>query len=82
VLAGWLFTSTRYATAKLVRGERRRHAREVEAQLMQEITQDDPAAHLDWERVRPVLDEVIGELGDHATSQPRLPPHRTCATRG
>jgi RNA polymerase sigma factor (sigma-70 family) len=65
VLAGWLFTSTRYATAKLVRGERRRHAREVEAQLMQEITQDDPAAQLDWERVRPVLDEVIGELGDH-----------------
>src|SRR5436189_6234372 len=28
VLAGWLFTSTRFAAAKLVRGERRRHARE------------------------------------------------------
>src|SRR5688500_1405946 len=61
VLAGWLFTSTRYATAKLVRGERRRHAREVEAQLMQEIN-DDPTAQLDWQRVRPVLDDVIGEL--------------------
>ena len=28
VLAGWLFTSTRFVTAKLVRGERRRQARE------------------------------------------------------
>src|SRR5688500_10923552 len=64
VLAGWLFTSVRYATAKLVRGERRRHAREVEAQLMQELTHDDPAAQLDWQRVRPVLDDVIAELSD------------------
>lgn len=64
VLAGWLFTSTRYATAKLVRGERRRQAREVEAQLMQEINNTDPAAQLDWQRVRPVLDDVIGELSD------------------
>ena len=67
VLAGWLFTSTRFAAAKLVRGERRRHARETEAHLMQEIflpAPEDPAARLDWARVRPVLDEVLGELGD------------------
>jgi RNA polymerase sigma factor (sigma-70 family) len=64
VLAGWLFTSTRYATAKLVRGEQRRHAREVEAQLMQDINHADSAIQLDWQRVRPVLDEVIGELSD------------------
>ena len=67
VLAGWLFTSTRFAAAKLVRGERRRHAREAEAHLMQEIflpDPDDPAVRLDWARVRPVLDEVLGELGD------------------
>src|SRR3954467_3135206 len=37
VLAGWLFTSTRFAAAKAVRGERRRQAREAEAQLMQEL---------------------------------------------
>ena len=37
VLAGWLFTSTRFAAAKLVRGERRRHVREQKAQLMQEL---------------------------------------------
>lgn len=64
VLAGWLFTSTRFAAAKLVRGERRRHNREQEAQHMQEILQSDPAASLDWERVRPVLDDALGELDE------------------
>ncbi len=63
VLAGWLFTSTRFAAAKAVRGEQRRHAREAEAQLMEELSRD-PAAQLDWARVRPVLDEVLGELSD------------------
>jgi len=65
VLAGWLFTSTRFAAAKAVRGERRRHAREEEAHLMQEIFRpDDPATQLDWARVRPVLDEALAELDD------------------
>src|SRR4051812_30163799 len=64
VLAGWLFTSARFAAAKLVRGEQRRHAREQEAQLMQELFRDDPTAQLEWERVRPVLNDVIGELGE------------------
>lgn len=63
VLAGWLVTSTRFAAAKAVRGEQRRHARETEAQLMQELNRD-PAAQLDWERVRPVLDEVLSELAE------------------
>ncbi len=62
VLAGWLFTSTRYAAAKAVRTERRRAAREQEAQLMQ-ATNDD-SADLDWGRVRPVLDEALGELSE------------------
>jgi RNA polymerase sigma factor (sigma-70 family) len=61
VLAGWLFTSTRFASAKLVRGERRRQAREQEAHLMQTLGSDESAS-LDWERVRPVLDDVLGEL--------------------
>ncbi len=61
VLAGWLFTSTRFAAAKLVRGEHRRRTREQEAQLMQE---SDPTAALDWERVRPVLDEALGEMDE------------------
>jgi len=61
VLAGWLFTSTRFAAAKLVRGEQRRRTREQEAELMQE---PDPTAALDWERVRPVLDEALAELDE------------------
>src|SRR5262245_10000541 len=38
VLAGWLFTSTRFAAAKKVRGEQRRVAREQEAFVMQETS--------------------------------------------
>ncbi|MBC7369273.1 MAG: TonB family protein [Undibacterium sp.] len=65
VLAGWLFTSTRYAAAKQVRGERRRQARETEAQLMQERFHDDDGVEaLDWGRVRPVLDAALAELGE------------------
>lgn len=63
VLAGWLFTSTRFTTAKLVRSERRRQAREQEAQLMQDLNQDD-AATLDWQQVRPVLDDALAELAE------------------
>jgi RNA polymerase sigma factor (sigma-70 family) len=62
VLAGWLFTSTRFVTAKLVRGERRRQVREGEAHLMQAMNSDDVSAKLDWDRVRPVLDHALGEL--------------------
>ena len=64
VLAGWLFTSTRFAAAKAVRGERRRQSREQEAHLMQEISPPDLSASLDWDRVRPVLDEALGELSE------------------
>ena len=64
VLAGWLFTSTRFAAAKLVRGERRRQTREQEALLMQEDSPSDPTSQLEWERVRPVLDEALAELDD------------------
>jgi TonB family protein len=59
-----LFTSTRFATAKLVRGERRRHAREQEAQLMHELTNDAASSAVEWEHVRPVLDDAMAELPD------------------
>jgi RNA polymerase sigma factor (sigma-70 family) len=61
VLAGWLFTSTRFAAAKLVRSEQRRRTREQEAELMQE---SDPTATLDWERMHPVLDDALAELDE------------------
>ncbi|MDB6115901.1 MAG: polymerase, sigma-24 subunit, subfamily [Lacunisphaera sp.] len=62
LLPGWLFTSTRFAAAKLVRTARRRQAREAAALLMQDHSPTD--APLDWERVRPVLDEALGELDE------------------
>src|SRR5262249_27235294 len=37
VLTGWLYTSTHFAAAKVVRAERRRHAREQEAHNMREL---------------------------------------------
>jgi RNA polymerase sigma factor (sigma-70 family) len=64
VLAGWLFTSARFAAAKLVRGERRRLNREKEALLMQETSPSDPTFQVDWEQIRPVLDEALAALDE------------------
>lgn len=64
VLAGWLFTSTRYAAAKLVRANQRRQRREQEALLMQSIEGSDGGAQPDWERIRPVLDEALASLNE------------------
>ncbi len=63
VLTGWLYTSTRFAAAKMVRGEQRRHAREEQVTTMQELLRSDgpePA----WEQIRPILDEAMHELGE------------------
>src|SRR5687768_12598081 len=61
VLAGWLYTATQHAAAKVVRTESRRRTREQEAHLMQEIFGSNESP-VDWERVRPVLDTAMGEL--------------------
>ena len=46
-LAGWLFTSTRFAAAKFVRGEQRRRLREQEAwNPCKKTLRQDPAASL------------------------------------
>lgn len=63
VLTGWLYTSAHFAAAKVVRTERRRHAREEEAQLMHELLSD-PAPDLDWETLQPVLDAAMLELDE------------------
>src|SRR5262245_27530124 len=60
-LAGWLYTSTHFTAAKAVRTARRRHAREQEAQAMQEMLHS-PTTELDWDSLRPVLDNVMLEL--------------------
>src|SRR5882724_4840264 len=63
VLAGWLYTSTHYAAAKVARAERRRKTHEQEAETMKEILQDATPA-TDWERLRPVLDDVMLQLNE------------------
>src|SRR5687767_14639376 len=61
-LVSWLYTSTRFAALKLVRTEQRRIAREQEAYAMQEYSRENSS--LDWERLRPVFDDAMHELGE------------------
>jgi RNA polymerase sigma factor (sigma-70 family) len=63
VLTGWLYTSAHFAAAKAVRTEQRRHTREQEAHLMNQLLSY-PAPDLDWEKLRPVLDAAMLELND------------------
>jgi RNA polymerase sigma factor (sigma-70 family) len=64
-IVGWLYRGSRYALAKRLRAELRRHNRE--SQAMQDF---DPSASAstttppDWERVRPVLDEALADLSE------------------
>jgi len=63
ILTGWLFTSARFAVSRLIRGEQRRKAREHAAQLM-DLTQGEMTATVEWDRLRPVLDDALAELSD------------------
>jgi RNA polymerase sigma factor (sigma-70 family) len=58
ILTGWLYTSARFASAGIVRTERRRQSREQEAYVMNEETT--PAR--DWEQLHPVIDELMDQL--------------------
>ena len=63
VLTGWLYTTAHHIACKVMRAERRRRAREKETQSMDEIWHDaEPSA--DWSRLRPVLEEVMQDLGE------------------
>lgn len=62
VLVGWLYTTARFAAARVVRAEKRRQAREQEAHLMQDSTVE-PSADPEWQQLRPVLDDVMDQLG-------------------
>ena len=63
VITGWLYTSAHFAAAKAVRSEQRRHTHEQEAHDMRESVHD-PTSGLDWEKLRPVLDQVMHELNE------------------
>jgi hypothetical protein len=60
-LAGWLYTSVRYVSANLQRGEQRRAMREEEAQAMNELLNPAPTDSA-WEELRPVLDDALHDL--------------------
>ncbi|MEO6568517.1 MAG: sigma-70 family RNA polymerase sigma factor, partial [Opitutaceae bacterium] len=60
-LGGWLFTATRNISSDVVRSERRRRSRELEAQVMNETSTENLAAP-DWERLRPLLDTALDGL--------------------
>lgn len=62
-LAGWLYTCVRRKTANVRRTEERRHRREREASIMNELLGSDPADQL-WQEVRPVLDDAMHELNE------------------
>lgn len=61
VLSGWLYRSAQFAASDVVRAERRRRVREQTSSLMHEITSE-PGSAMDWDRIRPLLDEAMGEL--------------------
>ena len=61
VLVSWLYTSTHFAAANLIRAELRRRTRDQEAYLMHDANSDD-ARDADWERLRPILDQELNEL--------------------
>ncbi len=64
-VVGWLFKSTHYIATQVVRTEHRRKAREEKAATMNEMLYHDEAvSEIEWERLRPVLDDLVSELGE------------------
>jgi RNA polymerase sigma factor (sigma-70 family) len=62
-LVGWLHTSAHYAATMIRRSEARRQLREQKAQTMQEILHT-PDSGIDWETLRPLLDDALLALGE------------------
>ncbi len=61
-LISWLYTSARYAALKSLRSDQRRRAREQEAHTMHELRSSESTP--EWERLRPLLDDVLHELSE------------------
>ncbi len=64
VLSGWLCRSAQFAASDVVRAERRRRAREEANHLMHESPIGPASDAADWDKLRPVIDEAMAELGD------------------
>ena len=63
VLGGWLYLGVAFAVASLARSERRWRRREQEANAMQESDAESSARDVDWNRLWPVLDALMREMG-------------------
>ncbi len=63
-LVAWLHTTTRNVASEALRAERRRRAREQEAFHMQTPPTDGPDDAAAWEKLRPVIDDALGELDE------------------
>ena len=58
ILAGWLHRATIFAARQILRGERRRQAREQQAATMNATETENE----DWGRIRPLLDDALEDL--------------------
>src|SRR5258708_942089 len=63
VLPGWLYATTRNVAVDYIRSEHRRRAREQEAHAMHELDSASPPPA--WDQLRPLLDEVMDQLGQN-----------------
>src|SRR5215213_4071990 len=59
----WRYGRSQFAAADAVRSERRRREREQESFMMNQTPSDQPG-NVDGEKLRPVLDQVLGELDE------------------
>jgi RNA polymerase sigma factor (sigma-70 family) len=62
-IAGWLYTSTRFAASKVVRAEQTRRKHEQEAQAMSKLLHNG-SVEPEWAQLRPVLDDAMGVLDE------------------
>ena len=62
VLSGWLYRTTRFACADVLKREARRQRREQEAHM--EVTLEPNAPDPDWLQLAPLLDEAMAQLRD------------------
>lgn len=63
-LIGWLYTTTHRMAAHFIRDESRRIQREQEAHAMQELHRFDHESEAGWDRIQPMIDAAMHDLGN------------------
>ena len=64
VLAGWLCRTAHFAARDALKIERRRQQREHHAYLESAMNANDTDTQAAWEKLAPLLDEAVAQLGD------------------